>query len=133
MPSFLLGITSLVLVLVATSTASCWSALGYHAAASALATGIGDLQSAGVCVYNVKGNNSALDAECPPPCKALLVAVWGDCYCQTPSYRPLAWGADKLVYNMTVRQMFDMLATRRYVAAAYCREWLGDNTHVWEC
>jgi len=120
-------------VLTALAQASCWTALPYHAAAIALATGIGDMSSSAVCVYAVRGNSSSTDNECPPPCKALLVATWGDCYCRDPTYRPLACGADKLVYNLTVGQMFQLLATQRYTAAAYCRNWLGDNSHIWQC
>ena len=107
----------LLLLWIGAASASCWSAVGYHAAASALATGLGDMSSSAVCVYSAKVNSSATNAECPPPCKALLAAAWGDCYCRDPAYQPLSWGADKLVYNLTVAQMFLLVGTPRYTAA----------------
>lgn len=115
--------------------ATCWSAVVYHAAATAFATGVGDTGSAAVCVYSRRDNTSVtgLDNECAPPCKALLTAVWGDCYCRDPAYRPLAWDADALVHNLSVAQVFLLLAAPRPVASATCRTWLNDNRASWQC
>jgi hypothetical protein len=74
-----------------------------------------------------------LDDECSPPCKALLAAAWGDCYCRDPSYRPLAWDADAVVYNLTVAQMFQLVASPRHVPSATCRTWMNDNREAWQC
>ena len=51
-------------------------------AAKALAIGMGEVSSAGVCVY---GKNKNLDDECPVSCQGLITAVWGDCYCRGKS------------------------------------------------
>jgi hypothetical protein len=133
-PVFCLGLLGfLCLSLLAPAAhASCWSAVAYHAAASALATGLGDIGSSAVCLYS-SVNKTALNSQCPAPCMALLAATWGDCYMLDCRYQPKAWDSDALVYNMTVAQMFILIATPRYAASAYCRAWLGEREHEWKC
>jgi hypothetical protein len=123
----------LALVLVQAARASCWTAVAYHAAAAALATGLGEVSSSAVCVYSPKANVTGMNDACPPPCMTLLAATYGDCYCRDPVYRPLSWDADKLVYNMTVAQMFLLVATPRFAASAYCRAWMDEREHDWKC
>jgi hypothetical protein len=130
--SFLCSLALLLLLAATLAGASCWTAAGYHAAAATLATGLGAVGSSGVCLYSLT-NRSALDKECPPPCRALIMATWGSCYKIDPSYQPESIGSDSLVYNMTVCQMFQLVGTPKWAASAYCRAWMQGEASSWKC
>eukprot|EP01120_Amphizonella_sp_Union-15-10_P015765 TRINITY_DN816_c0_g1_i1.p1 TRINITY_DN816_c0_g1~~TRINITY_DN816_c0_g1_i1.p1 ORF type:complete len:132 (+),score=15.58 TRINITY_DN816_c0_g1_i1:56-451(+) len=103
----------------------------YHVAAKAFAEGLGNVTTASPCVY---GNaDQVQDSSCPLPCKALIVATWGDCYCKDPEYVPGV--SNEFISTLTVRQLFSVLATRIYFPAANCRQFLQepDNYQQWTC
>jgi len=108
----------------------CFSNIPYHLAADALSVGVGNLTSSSVCIY---GKNPALDNECGPPCKLLLSAVWGDCYCKEPYYKPNASRADSFVRKLNVREIFELLGTYKHTNGATCRKWLEERERSWRC
>jgi len=123
----------LLVVLPVVVFGRCWTTAPYHVAAKAFAEGSGDISSNSVCKY---GNTSSLSNDCPNACIGLIRATWGDCYCQEPEYVPGV--SNSLISHMTVRQIFNLFATKQYVAVApyaNCRNWLNQNgnSNMWQC
>jgi hypothetical protein len=105
-------------------------------AAKALAIGIGDLTSAGVCVY---GLHDGLNDDCPISCKGLITATWGDCYCRNPQYKPDTVDVDDILAPMDVHGLFAFIngSSSKYGTKwnATCRSWIGQEaeTKMWMC
>jgi len=121
----------LLVVLPVLVLCRCWTTAPYHVAAKAYAQGCGDLVSNSVCRY---GNDSRLNSICSNACIGLIVATWGDCYCEEPEYVPGVSNA--LISRLTVRQIFSLFATNSTAAPyANCRDWFNQsgNTHKWQC
>jgi len=103
----------------------------YHLAAEAFAVGIGKTRSLAPCKY---GNNTRLDSDCPTSCLALIVTVWGDCYCNEPTFIPPPnMLVDDVVEGLSVRNMFELLATPIKFKGASCRTWLSQKERNWKC
>ena len=132
----LLPLLLLILAHLTVVATECWTSSLYHQSAWALAKSIGPIDSDAVCVY---GTDKSLNDECSPPCQALLMAVWGDCYCRNKDYKPSSFlgHVDKIVSGKSVRDIFHLFTNTttkggRSDLLGYitCRNWMKESENL---
>ncbi len=115
----------------------CWTSSVYHESAWLLAKSIGPVDSDAVCVYADRKDDN-LDEECSPPCQALIMAVWGDCYCRNPNYQPSTFGGhvDKTVSGKSVKEIFKLFSDVKSSSSSggaksiTCRNWMREKENM---